>query len=115
MTGAKLPHEFTVQNVDVWNPDRILNRQDVHVCAGRIAHIVSVGTFPPSGEVFDGRGFALLPAGLDLQTHLRVPGQSEKETAQTGLRAALRGGLRRRAYDAQYETGARFGRDLSAR
>src|SRR4029079_5146284 len=40
----------------------------------------------------DGHGKVLMPAGVDAQTHLRVPGQAHKELPQTGLLAALRGG-----------------------
>jgi dihydroorotase len=44
-------------------------------------------------ELIDGKGrMALIPAGVDLQVHLRVPGQAQKETAETGLKAALKGG-----------------------
>ena len=37
-------------------------------------------------------GLWALPAGVDVQVHLRTPGQSEKETPETGLQAALAGG-----------------------
>src|SRR5690606_5145738 len=40
----------------------------------------------------DGRGKVLMPAGIDAQAHLRVPGQGHKETPETGLKAALKGG-----------------------
>ena len=45
-----------------------------------------------TGNIIDLKGAALLPSGIDAQTHLREPGQSEKETAETGLLAALEGG-----------------------
>jgi len=35
----------------------------------------------------------LIPAGIDIQVHLRVPGQAHKETAEAGLTASLVGGL----------------------
>ncbi len=37
-------------------------------------------------------GLCLLPRGVDVQAHLRVPGQETKETAETGLAAAFYGG-----------------------
>lgn len=37
-------------------------------------------------------GVVALPLGFDVQSHLRVPGQPEKEQPLTGLRAALVGG-----------------------
>jgi dihydroorotase len=45
-----------------------------------------------AGTVIDLHGKALIPSGVDAQVHLRVPGQSHKETAETGLLAALKGG-----------------------
>ncbi|MBY0384700.1 dihydroorotase [bacterium] len=45
-----------------------------------------------AGTVIDLQGKALIPSGVDAQVHLRVPGQSHKETAETGLLAALKGG-----------------------
>ncbi|MBY0552935.1 dihydroorotase [bacterium] len=45
-----------------------------------------------AGTVIDLRGMVLIPSGVDVQVHLRVPGQSHKETAETGLLAALKGG-----------------------
>lgn len=48
---------------------------------------------PPKGTVV--RSFNdlnMLPSGVDVQVHLRTPGQSQKETPITGLRAALYGG-----------------------
>lgn len=38
-------------------------------------------------------GWRALPTGVDLQVHLRYPGQSQKETLEGGLEAALAGGL----------------------
>lgn len=88
-----LPYSFVVTHVQLWNPDGVRENVDVIVEDGRIQKIIAtaeVGERPETN--FDGGGHVLMPVGLDLQTHLRVPGQSEKETAETGLRAALRGG-----------------------
>src|SRR5688500_11130350 len=90
-----LPTQFVLTNVDVWNPDGVLAKKDVWVEGGRIQRIEATGTkaVPEGAAHLNGEGQALLPAGLDLQVHLRVPGQPEKETPETGLRAALRGGF----------------------
>ena len=40
----------------------------------------------------DVRGLTLMPAFIDLHCHLRDPGYPEKETMETGMRAALAGG-----------------------
>ncbi len=89
-----LPNTFCLRNVDIWNSDGVLNAQDVVCRDGRIESIGPVGSFgsPPTLTTFDSSGLALLPSGIDAQVHLRVPGQSEKETPLSGLRAALKGG-----------------------
>ncbi len=43
-------------------------------------------------RVIDMRRNALMPAFIDLHCHLRDPGCPEKETMETGMRAALKGG-----------------------
>ena len=43
-------------------------------------------------RVIDMRRNALMPAFIDLHCHLRDPGYPEKETMETGMRAALKGG-----------------------
>lgn len=43
-------------------------------------------------KVIDMRRDALMPAFIDLHCHLRDPGYPEKETMETGMRAALKGG-----------------------
>lgn len=91
-TALPLPESFCIENVDVWNSDRVLKAQDVLVKAGRVESIVPHGSLTHSAHVINGDGKVLMPSGLDAQAHLRVPGQAEKETPETGLRAALRGG-----------------------
>ncbi len=43
-------------------------------------------------KVIDMRRNVLMPAFIDLHCHLRDPGYPEKETMETGMRAALKGG-----------------------
>lgn len=44
-------------------------------------------------RAIEGRGKYLFPGLIDVHTHLREPGQEEKEEIATGARAALRGGF----------------------
>jgi dihydroorotase len=84
-----LPRRFLIRNVDVWNATGVRKAQDVLVENGLIKKIDS----KIAGDAdFDGGGRALLPCGIDVQAHLRVPGQAEKELPLTGLRSALRSG-----------------------
>lgn len=44
-------------------------------------------------EVIDARGLCVTPAFIDLHTHLREPGQEDKEDLESGLKAATAGGF----------------------
>ncbi len=44
-------------------------------------------------EVLDGEGRLLFPGLIDVHTHLREPGQEEKEDIASGAQAAVRGGF----------------------
>lgn len=46
-----------------------------------------------SAKVIDAKGLHLLPGLIDLHVHFRDPGYEHKETIETGIRAALRGGF----------------------
>ncbi len=47
----------------------------------------------PDVEVIDVAGAVVCPGFVDIHVHLREPGQEEKETVETGTRAAARGGF----------------------
>lgn len=46
-----------------------------------------------SPEFFDARGMVLMPSFVDMHTHLRYPGQTQKEDLDSGLKAAAAGGF----------------------
>ena len=71
--------------------------QDLWIEHGRIA---GLGEDAPAElrvrtdvEVLDVRGAVVCPGLVDIHVHLREPGQEEKETIETGTRAAARGGF----------------------
>lgn len=89
---------FVIKNAKVWNAREATDAlKDVYVWGTKVHKIMPAGVVPQSlgGEwaELDAKGKVLLPAGVDLQVHLRVPGQAEKELPLTGLMAALRGGV----------------------
>lgn len=45
------------------------------------------------GEVIEGQGLYLFPGFIDLHVHFREPGFEQKETVESGAKAALRGGF----------------------
>ena len=66
----------------------------------RITVAVEAGVVVPvpqhagaQARVFDAQGAVIAPGLVDLHVHLREPGQSAKETIETGTRAAAAGGF----------------------
>src|SRR5258705_5373117 len=82
----------------VLDPARGIDRvQDLWIVDGRIA---GLGEDAPadvrssrSVEAMQVPGCVICPGLVDIHVHLREPGQEEKETIDTGTRAAARGGL----------------------
>lgn len=81
---------YVIENASVWSPHRDPIVLDLLIKDGRLLQMKS--RIDMAGTRIDAKGCVLLPCGVDAQTHLRVPGQSQKETSETGLLAALRGG-----------------------
>lgn len=80
MSGYRITN---VQAVDA----RGVQTGDVYIKDGKIAA-------PFDGaKQFNGQGKTLLPAMIDMHTHLRDPGLTYKEDMQSGMRAALKGGF----------------------
>ncbi len=82
---------YVMSNVELWTERGQRQGVSVEVKEGRIVSLKADPSTVP--HVIDGRGLCLMPAGVDPQVHLRVPGQAQKETPGTGLLAALRGGI----------------------
>ena len=83
---------YLIENVEVWTADGKQQNQQVWVENGLLKAIGVEVPVPEGIERIDGEARVLMPAGVDAQVHLRVPGQGHKELPQTGLLAALRGG-----------------------
>ncbi|HUY06304.1 MAG TPA: dihydroorotase [Acidimicrobiales bacterium] len=69
-------------------------RADVHVVGEHIANVAVDLEVPSRVLVLDGSGCYLMPAFVDLHTHLREPGGERAETVTSGSRAAALGGYR---------------------
>ncbi len=84
---------YVIENVPVWTATGIRDRQSLWVEGGRLKAIGADLSVPSSVERIKLKsGVVIMPAGVDAQAHLRVPGQAHKELPQTGILAALRGG-----------------------
>jgi dihydroorotase len=65
---------------------------DVLVKDGKIAK-VDKKISDKADETIDASGLTVTPGLIDLQVHLREPGREDKETLETGSKAALAGGI----------------------
>lgn len=66
---------------------------DVSVEDGRVSGIGEDAAGTKGATVVDAGGLILAPGLVDLHTHLREPGREDKETVETGTRAAAVGGF----------------------
>jgi dihydroorotase len=71
------------------NRDEVIN---LLVVDGVISEVGCTAT-TKADEVLDATGLVVAPGLVDLQVHFREPGREDKETIETGSRAALKGGV----------------------
>jgi dihydroorotase len=84
---------FLLQNGHVIDPASKQNGPaDVLIKDGVIAKI-GKGLKADGAKTLDVKGRIVTPGLVDLHVHLREPGREDKETIETGLRAALKGGI----------------------
>jgi dihydroorotase len=55
--------------------------------------ILAIGPDLEGDDIIDASGLTVLPAFVDVHVHLRQPGHEEKETIETGTKAAAKGGF----------------------
>jgi len=78
----------------VIDPSRNLDDvTDVLIVDGRIAGVGRNQGAPDGADVRDVRGLVVAPGLIDIHTHLREPGQEDRETIATGAMAAAAGGF----------------------
>ena len=71
--------------------ERDLKNQDIAIKDGKIIEIGKINK--EANEVFDAKGFTVLPGCIDTQTHFREPGSTDTEDLNSGSRAAIAGGI----------------------
>jgi dihydroorotase len=88
-----MPERILLSNARVVDPagDRD-EHVDVLIEGERIAEVGS-GLDATGAEILDCDGLVLAPGLVDLHTHLREPGREDKETVESGSRAAAAGGF----------------------
>ncbi|MBI4309272.1 MAG: dihydroorotase [Candidatus Omnitrophica bacterium] len=92
-----------IKNGIIVNADQMSDKtQDILCVDGKIVQITPSLTLPARGRetsagegniVIDAKGKKVLPGLIDMHVHLRQPGREDKETIETGSRAAVKGGF----------------------
>lgn len=86
-------NNLLIQNGHVVDPaNGIDGKADILVENGKIAKIGG-NIQADNVEVIDASGLTVTPGLIDMQVHLREPGREDKETLETGAKAALAGGI----------------------
>lgn len=83
---------YLIDNAEIWTEKGVTPKGQILVENGRLKAFGKVVEAPAGVERIDAGGAVVMPSGVDAQAHLRVPGQAQKETAETGMTAALKGG-----------------------
>jgi dihydroorotase len=77
----------------VIDPQQGLDKvMDILIEGGKISKVGAAGKASVA-TVIDAGGKIVAPGFIDMHTHLREPGNEDKETIETGLRAAIAGGF----------------------
>ena len=82
-----------IKNAHIVDPANKLDGvMDVHVKDGKIVKW-GKSLQVEGAHTFDAKGFHLLPGLIDVQVHFRDPGFEHKESLETGIQAAIKGGF----------------------
>ena len=88
------PTALLLQNGRILDPANAFDKTaDLLIQNGRIHRIEQNIEPPPHTEIIDVTNKLVTPGLIDMHVHLRDPGFPEKETLQTGCRAAAAGGF----------------------
>jgi dihydroorotase len=84
-----------IKGARVIDPGNIDGLKDILITDGKFHQILDPGsdTGLSDVKVVDASGLIAVPGLIDVHVHLREPGQEYKETIETGLKAAARGGF----------------------
>jgi len=66
---------------------------DILISGGKIEKIAKDIKNKNGAKIIDAKGKIIAPGLIDMHVHLREPGREDKETVETGTRAALCGGV----------------------
>lgn len=82
-----------IKNAVIVNADKMHKEsQDILIDKGSIVKI-GKNVSSDAAKVIDAKGKLVMPGLIDMHIHLREPGREDKETIETGSRAAAKGGF----------------------
>jgi dihydroorotase len=92
--------QILIKGARVLDPGNLDTKKDILIKDGRIGALLDptdqAGPDPSGGsniQVVDASGMIVVPGLIDIHVHLREPGHEYKETIESGLKAAARGGF----------------------
>lgn len=100
---------WIIRGAKVVDPSQNLeDTRDILIKDGKIQEI-GTNIISENAEIIEANGLIVAPGLVDMHVHLRDPGQTHKETVQTGCQSAA--GRRRHLprLHAEHQPGMRFG------
>ncbi|MDA3918270.1 MAG: dihydroorotase [Deltaproteobacteria bacterium] len=87
--------QIRIKGARVLDPGNIDDKKDIIIKDNIIQAIVDPGEseFKAEYQIIDAENMLVVPGLIDVHVHLREPGHEYKETIETGLRAAVKGGF----------------------
>jgi len=87
--------QIRIKGARVLDPGNIDDKKDIIIKDNIIQAIVDPGESESKAEykIIDAKNMLVVPGLIDVHVHLREPGHEYKETIETGLRAAAKGGF----------------------
>ena len=82
-----------IKNAIIVNADKVWDKSQDILCEGGKIVKIAPSISADKHEVVDAKGKKVLPGLIDIHVHLRQPGREDKETIETGSRAAVKGGF----------------------